>query len=114
MHTISGLRNSARLDAKSVMNSPCRFAGFTIANSTGAATNSHGGSSSMSIHWTWRNGCGEHLNAARRLQLLLFRLIHDREQSHGLVGVQPQTEWPGFAARPHGGLSLIQVAINLI
>ena len=43
MHTISGLRSSARLGAKSVMNSPCRFAGFTIVSPTGLAMNAYGG-----------------------------------------------------------------------
>src|ERR1700682_1140558 len=84
MHTISGLRSSARLGAKSVMNSPCRFAGFTIVNSTGAAMNAHGGSISMSIQWPWRNGCGEHLNATRKLQLnLQYHLVYDREPGQG-------------------------------
>ena len=84
MHTISGLRSSARLGAKSVMNSRCRFAGFTIVSSTGAAMNAHGGSISMSIQCPWRNGCGEHLNAARLLQLhLQYRLIYDREPGQG-------------------------------
>jgi hypothetical protein len=82
MHTISGLRSSARLGAKSVMNSRCRFAGFTIVSSTDAAMNAHGGSISVSIQCPWRNGCGEHLNAARKLQLhLQYRLIYDREPS---------------------------------
>jgi hypothetical protein len=84
MHTISGLRSSARLGAKSVMNSRCRFAGLTIVSSTGAAVNADGGSISMSIQCPWRNGCGEHLNAARLLQLhLQYRLIYDREPGQG-------------------------------
>jgi hypothetical protein len=35
---------------------------------TSAGTNSHGGSTSMSIRWTRRNGCGEQLTEARRLK----------------------------------------------
>src|ERR1700681_1503623 len=84
MHTISGLRSSARLGAKSVMNPRCRFAGLTIVSSTGAGMNADGGSISMSIQCPWRNGCGEHLNAARLLQLhLQYRLIYDREPGQG-------------------------------
>ena len=92
MHTISGLRSSARLGAKSVMNSPYRFAGFTIVSSTGAAMNAHGGSISMSIQCPWRNGCGEHLNAARKLQL---NLQTHSSMTASLVKVDAPTMHPG-------------------
>ena len=49
------------------LNSPCRCVARTIASCTSGVTSSHGGDTSMSIRWKRRNGCGEHLTAARKL-----------------------------------------------
>jgi len=62
-------------------NSPSHSAGFIIARFTSAVTNSHGGNTSMSIRWTWRNGCGERLTKTRKLKPKL-RVVRSSNARH--------------------------------
>lgn len=56
--TTSSLPNRGRWGARSATASPFRFAGSTTGSSIAVATNAAGGSSTTSIHWPLRQGCG--------------------------------------------------------
>ena len=78
----SASHNPGALGSRSVTNSPCRSAPFTISRTTQAAMSGYGGRSTRSIRSQWPHGCGEKASTCERPSIRTRgRLAHEAESS---------------------------------